>query len=1333
MSRFQAGYFIEAIIKEMANGDSKSQIGRLLKYLSHFDLQSNKDLTVNNSDSIVAVVNNLISRGLPTLPTTFIEDRIGNTFIKTKKTTDRNSFSYKFVNDELHSEILRSLFIIDPRFGVKNIKSDYYENEITKQLITDFIPVNIGEYFIQLLTKKRKISSIYENSRLNYSISEQQKGLFDDDLFDFSVELPYLINDNAGLSINFEENKNEINTDYKHQELVAEALKTINWSSNAKIRNFGYGHIDDEAQKIIDFTFDDYFDNLRKNYKSPLYKSDYGLNAMQIALTPLAIARIQKTIVIHILSGDLSLTAKKWKIAVIERDVPAAFLAIEDLKKIFEHLFDLEGEKRKLPKIELSIYFTPEFEKAELNILYQGRLNFIEDFDSTEKFDILIDLSILLRSDFDFEKVETEANIVDKIRSISYLEGERNFVSDKNISYKTNFYDNISKTKQEKDLEQQTKKSLSYFYKNLFHKPELNYHQIKFLHKALANKNSLAVLAANDDKNLMYQFVSLLQPGISIIISPLMSSIKFQFESLRSMNIDATSYFSASTQRIFDKYSALKKLEKGQSLFNYITPDRLHLPEYRQTIKNSIYNNINIGLVIVDEAHCSSEWSHDFRPLYTTIPNSFSVIFEDNKLPIFSCFTETASYDVVLDLTDLYNIDKNNIIKIEQSVNNINLQFNEIEADYFSDKEELIESLQNSKCDAIKSKISKEAIIFGNNPSAIEKRLKNDEFSSGVFNGTIGDKLHTISTLKSRNSYRNFKKYNEKKNDILISTFSLGIGTNTNAKKIFFQSIPISTESFIQTLGRFYNSENVSCKVNYGIGKYSITKLDLDFEDDGSLQERQYSHEIFNEEAQRLRIFETLNHNIKKELQIVNEILNKVSYPSESISDMLIRRIRYSFDQWVRIVSQPQIEPTKLYVYDNQDENLGYIDFEQNSIVNMAGSSKKELANQVLAFLRYDIDKIVSNGIEIFLILDDKIGVHDSNGINNLWASLKKDEQATLTVEFYNNASENLAKRLKEEKGIILSHNQVIDFYEYSIDVDDFLNKFKKFAKLDKKEYRKMNVDIQNLYWSFRNFFDTIYAIHKLFVVGIIEDFIIDYQNQQFTLIITKRKDTDIINHIYNKILPFVSKNKAFEVFEQLPKMKGVSIIEKAVNYYQKFYHENVYKQRLNSYNFINDFVRKYTGNENKIRPLLNNYFSAKYLLKFENKLNEDFSFIEELFDINEIFTDELLHINKSSELLLNTHTGNHIFLIINGLSSILAFPDDNERLTHSIENLALGLSIYREKTDNPDLEKRLNWILDLFSKFNYEIRAKVETYLILKIHSNWLNKFNRKMSHILD
>ncbi|MBN2893748.1 MAG: hypothetical protein JXL97_17900 [Bacteroidales bacterium] len=1329
MSRFHAGYFIEPIIKELAKNDFKSPIGKLLKYLSYFDLQANSDLSITNSDPIVAVVNNLISRGLPTLPSTFIEDRIANTFIKSNKVTDLNDFTYKFVNDELHPEIIRSLYIIDPRFKVENIDKSFFENNtISEALFKEFIPVNIGEFFVQLLTKKRKISNIYENSENRLNISASQKDSLENDFFDFSVELPYLIKDNSGLTINFE-STSEHDKDFKHQEIIDDALKSLKWSLNAKLSGFNYETIDEEAQKIIDFTFDEYFDILRKNYKSPLYNHDFGLNAMQIALTPLAVARLQKTILTYILAGNLHLSAKEWKIAVVERDVPAAFLAVEDLSNTFNHLFNLEGKNRKLPKIDLSIFYTDEFETAELNVLYQGKIVPLEDFDSSEKYDLVIDLSVLLRSNLDFEELKTDSTNVAKIRSVDYIEGERNFVTENNINYQLNFFDRANKSKEEKKLENETKESLNYFFKNLFRKNELNYLQLRFIHKILTPHNSLAVLPAKENRDILYKFISLLQPGITIIVTPLMSTLKFQFDSLRKLNIDAASYFSASTQKIFDKYSALRKLENGQTLFNYVTPDRLHLTEYRQTVKTAIHNNLKISYVVVDEAHCASEWSHDFRPLYGTVMNNFRIMFDNKNMPVLSCYTETASYDVVLDLMANFDIDEQNTIKIDSSVGNLNLKFKSVDTEYFSDIEDSITALENSKADDIKGDIDKESVVYSYKPKQVKQRLENDDLISGLFSGSIGDRLHTISTLKSSESFKNYQKYINKEVDVLYSTFSLGIGCDINAKKVFFQNIPVSTESFIQTLGRFYNSNDVSCFLRYGIGKYSITQDEITIEEDGSLREMQYSFEVSNEELQRQRIFETLNLNTKKELRIVSEILSRITYSTESISDILIRRIRYSFDQWVRIESQPQIEPTKLYVYDFNDENLGYIDFESNTLVNMASSSKKELADQILAFLRFDIEKIVSNGIEIFFIIDDKIEVSSSEGINSIWASLKKGEQATLTVEFYNNAANELINKLKNENEIEIKLNQVIDIYEYSLDVDDFLAGFRELSELTKEQYKALNVEIQNLYWNFRNFFDTLHAIHKLYTVGIVEDFIIDYQNQQFTLIFTKRTETEIINHIYHKIAPFVTKNKAFEVYEKLPKVKGQSIIEKAVNFYEKYSYEYISKKRKDSYDFINNIVRDYTGDENHVKPLLNNYFSAKYILEFENKLDQNFDYIEKIFSEKDIFKDDLLHMNKSSELLLNTHTDNSNLLIINGLTSILVYADDDELITQSIEKLAKGLNLYREKTNNPNIDKKLNWILNLVSKFNLETRSKVETYLLLKIHSNWISSFNKKLS----
>ena len=335
MSRFQAGYFVEAILRELANENIQSQIGKILLNLSHFEMESNSDLEIKKPDCIAIVVNNLISRGLPTLPSTFIEDRIANTFIKTNKTSSDSQFSYRFTNDELQEEILRALHIIEPRLNKDHIPKDFYSSKKnTVRLLKEFIPITIGDFYLQLLTKHRKILNIFDNSKLDFNINTIKNELSDDDFFDFSIELPYLINSKAGIGINIIEN-NEVNTDFKHAEFLSDSLKSVNWCSNAKIKDINFEQPDEELQKVVDFTFNEYFDTLRKNYTSPLYRNEYGLNALQIALTPLAIARVQKAIVTHILSGDLNLKSSDWKIAVVERDVPAAFLAIEDLNNTF--------------------------------------------------------------------------------------------------------------------------------------------------------------------------------------------------------------------------------------------------------------------------------------------------------------------------------------------------------------------------------------------------------------------------------------------------------------------------------------------------------------------------------------------------------------------------------------------------------------------------------------------------------------------------------------------------------------------------------------------------------------------------------------------------------------------------------------------------------------------------------------------------------------------------------------------------------------------------------------------------------------------------------------
>ena len=165
----------------------------------------------------------------------------------------------------------------------------------------------------------------------------------------------------------------------------------------------------------------------------------------------------------------------------------------------------------------------------------------------------------------------------------------------------------------------------------------------------LEGKDVLALLPTGGGKSLCYQLPALLRPGLTVVISPLIALMKDQVDSLLEMDIPAT--FLNSSLSAEEAKTRWKNLHRGNYKILYLAPERIMTPGMLETLKT-----LNLGLVAVDEAHCISDWGHDFRPEYRAL-STFRELFPE--VPI-AAFTATATSRVKDDILHLLRLKKPN-------------------------------------------------------------------------------------------------------------------------------------------------------------------------------------------------------------------------------------------------------------------------------------------------------------------------------------------------------------------------------------------------------------------------------------------------------------------------------------------------------------------------------------------------------------------------------------------------------------------------------------------------------------------------------------------------
>ncbi|RED63937.1 DNA helicase RecQ [Cohnella lupini] len=162
--------------------------------------------------------------------------------------------------------------------------------------------------------------------------------------------------------------------------------------------------------------------------------------------------------------------------------------------------------------------------------------------------------------------------------------------------------------------------------------------QSKLIEAILSGQDVLGIMPTGAGKSICYQIPAILLPGVTLVISPLISLMKDQVDSLNSAGIEAT--FINSSLSVKETNERMRHVAEGHYKLLYVAPERLESEYFRELVRR-----LEIPLIAVDEAHCVSQWGHDFRPSYMTITR---LLRDIESRPVMAAFTATAT-DVVKD------------------------------------------------------------------------------------------------------------------------------------------------------------------------------------------------------------------------------------------------------------------------------------------------------------------------------------------------------------------------------------------------------------------------------------------------------------------------------------------------------------------------------------------------------------------------------------------------------------------------------------------------------------------------------------------------------------
>ncbi len=305
----------------------------------------------------------------------------------------------------------------------------------------------------------------------------------------------------------------------------------------------------------------------------------------------------------------------------------------------------------------------------------------------------------------------------------------------------------------------------------------------------MTGRDAFGIMPTGGGKSLCYQIPALLLPGVSLVISPLISLMQDQVLALKTAGVPAA--YINSSLRMEQMRLVFQNLRRGRYKIVYIAPERLQAEGFA-----SLARELDISLVAVDEAHCISQWGQDFRPSYLKIPDFLQSL---PCRPVVSAFTATATPQVQQDIIRLLGL--RNPLQIVTGFDRPNLRFEVRRPD--SKRAELLSLLALRK--------DKSGIVYCSTRKDVERiceLLESRHFAATRYHAGLPD-----SERK-----KNQEDFLYDRKTVMVATNAFGMGIDkSNVSYVIHYNMPQSLEAYYQEAGRAgRDGEKAQCILLFG-------------------------------------------------------------------------------------------------------------------------------------------------------------------------------------------------------------------------------------------------------------------------------------------------------------------------------------------------------------------------------------------------------------------------------------------------------------------------------------------------------------------------------------